>query len=154
MIEPLLKSQLEPVARRQRLWRSHRALLVGWGALALAGLFLLYGQRTGGWPGQVTVPLFVLAGLGVTLLAWRWAGRWQPDYRDIARQIELPHPALHALLLTAVEQQPDPATGKFNFLQERVVNEALAESRKHEWVQVVPGGRFFAVRLGRWVTLA
>ncbi len=154
MIEPLLKSQLEPVARRQRQWRGDRALLAGWAALALAGVVLLFLQRSSAWPGHLTVPLFLLAGLAVTVAAWRWAGRWQPDYRDIARRIEQKHPALHALLLTAVEQQPDPATGQFHFLQQRVLNEALAESRKHQWVEAVPGGRLIAVRLGRWAALA
>src|SRR6185369_12831656 len=154
MIEPLLKSQLEPVARRQRQWRGDRALLAGWAALAFAGVVLLLLQRFRGWPGQLTVPLFLLAGLVVTVVAWRWAGRWQPDYRDIARRIEQTHPALHALLLTAVEQQPDPATGQFHFLQQRVLDEALAESRKHQWVETVPGGRLIAVRLGRWAVLA
>src|SRR6185436_4936230 len=121
-------------ARRQRQWRMDRALLLGWAILMLGGATLLYLQRTSAWGGQLTVPLFVLAALVVTVAAWRWAGRWEPDYREIARRIEEKHPRLHALLLTAVEQQPDPTTGRFHFLQQRVLDEALTESRTHQWV--------------------
>ncbi|GDX10931.1 hypothetical protein LBMAG57_27030 [Verrucomicrobiota bacterium] len=46
---------------------------------------------------------------------------------------------MHALLVTAVEQRLDPATGKLDFLQQRVVADAVAEMRRHDCVQTVPG---------------
>lgn len=89
-----------------------------------------------------------------TLIAWtRWSD-WQPDYRAIARQIEERHPELHALLLTAIEQKPDPATGQLNFLQQRVVDEAVAESRRHQWVDTVSGAQLFGMRVAQMAALA
>src|SRR5262249_800246 len=71
------------------------------------------------------------------LVAWCRARSWTPDFREIARQIETQHPDLHALLLTAVEQTPDPQTGQLHFLQERVIEEAIAESERQHWVDTV-----------------
>ena len=68
MIEPLLRTQLEPVARRQRQWRVSRALLVAWALFAVVGFALLAFQRERGWTPQVTVPLFVILGLVTTLV--------------------------------------------------------------------------------------
>src|SRR5205823_4053364 len=100
------------------LWRG---LARCWAATAAlgAGLTLLH-RVTGWWAGWV-FPSFVAATVGWALVIWR---RWranEPDYREVARQIERENPKLHALLLTAVEQQPDPATGALNYLQQRVV---------------------------------
>src|SRR5262249_14222514 len=52
-----------------------------------------------------------------------------------AEQIEVENPRLHTLLLAAVEQEPDPATGRLNYLQERVINEAVEENRRSPWHQ-------------------
>jgi len=130
MTEPLLKSQLDPVARRQRRWRRARALAICWAVTALIGFALLLGRPLLGGSFRFALPLLIGASVLGTAMVLRRIGRWQPDYRSIARQIEQRHPELHALLLTAVEQQPDAATGSLNFLQERVVSEAIAESRK------------------------
>jgi hypothetical protein len=73
----------------------------------------------------------VAAGVALTVCR-RWR-RSEPDYREIARQIEREDPKLHALLLTAVEQQPDPTSGELNYLQRRVVREALEHNRRRPW---------------------
>src|SRR5207247_8011961 len=154
MIEPLLKSQLEPIARRLRRWRRARALAACWAVAALVGFAVLLGRPLLGdslrWAMPALIGLSVLA----TAILWRRIGRWQPDYRSIARQIEQKHPELHALLLTAVEQQPDPATGQLNFLQERVVSEAIAESRIHSWIDTVSDLQLFSARLAQLGALA
>ena len=137
MIEPLLKSALEPVARRQRHWRVGKALALAWAGWAVLGLLVSLLQNSLGWTAQLTVVGFVIGGVAVTVAAWGRARQWQPDYREIARRIERQHPELHALLLTAIEQQPDAATGRFHFLQQRVIDEAISESRKHPWVDAV-----------------
>src|SRR5204863_2076715 len=129
MTEALLKAQLEPVARRQRRWKRARGLVISWSILVALGFLLLLLQPNLGDLSPLTLPLLVGTVFITTILVWRRHSKWEPDYQAIARQIEQKHPELHALLLTAVEQKPDPATGKLNFLQERVVSEALSQSR-------------------------
>ena len=153
MIEPLLKSQLEPVAQRQRRWRITRSLALWWGLVALAGISAWLGQRFCGL--QLPYAFSLIGGAAVigTFVAWDRASRWSPDFRQIARDIEQRHPDLHALLLTAVEQSPDPATGRLNFLQERVVQEAVAAGGKHRWVELVSDGQLALARCGQVTAL-
>src|SRR5262245_39600643 len=138
MTEPFLKSQLEPVARRHRRLQLWRALALCWIGAAAVGLFFMLVHRLTGLASTLTLPLLAVAAVITAFLVWQRTRKWQPDYRLIARQIEQHHPELHALLLTAVEQQPDPVTGKWNFLQERVIREAAIESQKHNWIESVP----------------
>ena len=140
MIEPFLKSQLEQVARRHRGLRRARGLSVCWAVLALLGGVFLLVQRFAGWSPSFALPALGVVGAIATIIVWRRAGQWQPEYRQIARQIEEKFPQLHALLLTAVEQKPDPQSGQYHFLQDRVIREAVNESRKHQCVE----------RLTRW----
>jgi hypothetical protein len=46
--------------------------------------------------------------------------RAQPDYKAVARNIERAHCDLKALLLAAIEQEPQEPDGRFGFLQEWV----------------------------------
>lgn len=154
MIEPLLKSQLEPIARRQRKWRRMRALAICWSVAAVAGFLIILCRPVLGDSFQFAMPLLGGASFVATMMLWWRTGEWEPDYRSIAREIEHQHPELHALLLTAIEQQPDPATGRLNFLQERVVAEAVAESRSHQWLDTVSGARLFSTRLAQITALA
>jgi len=151
MTEALLKAQLEPVVRRQRQWKRGKALALGWGVLALLALALFALRGDLGTNLRAAQITFASLAVIVTVMVLRRHGRWQPDYRHIARQIEERHPELHALLLTAVEQQPDPQTGKLNFLQQRVVAQAVTESRKHSWVDTVSSGRLFSIRLAQLI---
>lgn len=144
MIEPFLKSQLEPVARRRRLWVLSRQLAVCWmiGAGLAFAFYLMY--RSTGWRPAGVLPAILVLTLVGALIVWVRHRRTRPDYRQIARQIEESHPELHALLLTAVEQQPDADTGKFHFLQERLIKEAVVESVRGDWMQTVSTGRLVA----------
>lgn len=135
MIDRLLQIHLEPVARAERRARLLKSLAVGWLAGAGAGLFFILLHRATGsispWP-------FVLLGLAAliwTFIAWRRSRRGSLDFQAIARNIEAENPKLHTLLLTAVEQQPDATTHELNYLQDRVIREALAEDRNSLWRQ-------------------
>lgn len=150
MIEPLLKSQLQPVAQRQRQWRGQWQLAVCWAVAALLGFLLFLSQRLTGLSVPGLMPLVGIATGVASVVIWRRTQRWQPDFRHIARQIEQHHPELHALLLTAVEQQPDEATGKFNYLQERVIQEAVSQNQRHQWVETISRRRLMAMQ---WVQL-
>ena len=133
MIEPILKSQLEPVARRHRQLRYWRQLAACWGILALAGLACLFVVRLTGWTAPFMLPLLAFGGIVAAIDLWFRNQKWEPDYLQIARQIEQRHPELHALLVTAVEQKPDAQTGQLSYLQHRVISEAAAQSEKHQW---------------------
>ncbi|HEY2951883.1 MAG TPA: hypothetical protein VGK40_04825 [Verrucomicrobiae bacterium] len=154
MIEPLLKTQLEPVARRHRRLMLRRGLALWWAVVALAGLGFIQLSKQGGWTSPFTIPALLAAASIGAIVVWRRTRRWEPDFRQIARQIEQQHPDLHALLLTAVEQQPDPLTRQLNFLQERVIREAVAQSQRHEWIDTVPGTKLFWSGAGRLAALA
>ncbi len=135
MTLPLLKTALEPIVRRQKYLRLTLWLSVGWLLLA-AVAFLLWKEGVGG-------PA-VVAGLVVAaLLVWGFAKRavasWEPDYLVIARSVEHQHPDLHALLVTAIEQHPAENGGSLNFLQQRVVANAVSEVRQRDCVKTVPG---------------
>ncbi len=154
MIEPLLKSELEPVARRHRRLQLVRGLTLCWGAAALVGFAFFLVLRVTHWQVPFALPILA-AGAGVAaFVTWKRSQKWEPDFRQIARQIEQHHPGLHSLLLTAVEQQPDAQTGKLNFLQERVIREAIAESRKHQWINAVSDRRLFWMQCGQLAALA
>ncbi|MBI3880362.1 MAG: hypothetical protein HY301_09910 [Verrucomicrobia bacterium] len=154
MIEPLLKSRLEPIARRHRQLRFWQQLTLAWGFIALGGLVVLLLHKLTGLNVSWAVPLLIIVAGTAALLVRRASEAWEPDWRQIARDIEQKHPELHALLLTAVEQQPDPATGKLNFLQERVVLEALAEAQSHTWLDAISPKRLLGAQAVQLVTLA
>ncbi len=132
MIDRLLQIHLEPVARDHRRFRFLRGLALGWLAVAAFGLLLILLRLGTGWASPWVFPLLLLAALGAMVVAWKQASRAKLDYSVIARRIESENPRLHALLLTAVEQKPD-ATGQLGYLQERVIREALAQDRQHQW---------------------
>src|SRR5437867_13362520 len=144
MIDRLMEKHLQPIARdhwRCQLWRG---LARCWALTAAGGVGLMLFHRFTGWWAAGVFPLFNVAAVAWALAVWRRWRRSEPDYRAIARQIEQENPRLHALLLTAVEQQPDPATGALNYLQQRVVREALEHNRRRPWASRVFERLFFA----------
>ncbi len=135
MTLPLLKTALEPIVRRQKFLRLMLGLSFGWLLLAAAAFFLW----NGGVRGPAVIAGFVIVAIGVWALAKRAVDSWEPDYLGIARSVEQQHPDLHALLVTAVEQHPEEKGGGLNFLQQRVVANAVAEVRRRDCVKTVPG---------------
>ena len=137
MIQPLLKSHLEPVTRRLRRLRLLRVFAWFWLAAALGGTALVIVGRLLAQPPAFLIPaVFVLVAIIAVMLRQRLTA-WTPDYRQMARDIESNHPDLHALLLTAVEQQPDRETGQLNFLQRRVIDQAIDEIRRRGLMEAV-----------------
>ena len=133
MIDRLLEKHLKPIARDYWRWQLWRPLTRCWAAMAVVGVALTMFHRWVGWWAAWVFPLFIAATAGWVLVVRRRWRRSEPDYREIARQIEREDPKLHALLLTAVEQQPDAATGQLNYLQQRVISEALEHNRRRPW---------------------
>ena len=144
-----LDRHLDPLAQRQRTWRTRRALTACWVVgLIMAATFWALNVNS-----PATLPVLVAVLIIVTVLAMRRANDWRPDYQDLARRIERDNPDLHAVLLTALEQEPDPKTGELNFLQQRVINEALAEAQKGHWIESVPAARLTRAAAFQWVAL-
>ena len=133
MIDRLLQIHLEPVARDERRTRLLHILATSWLGAAGIALFFVLVHRSTGWVSPWVFMLLIAATLAWTFIAWRRSKRTPLDFQSLARNIEAENPKLHALLLTAVEQQPDPATLELNYLQDRVIREALAEDRRSLW---------------------
>src|SRR5690606_35409816 len=86
-----------------------------------------------------TIPYAFSALLGISILGfvavYLRTRRIEFAIRDVARAVEHEDPRLNSLLLAAAEQEPDPATGELNFLQVRVIREALAANKRSPWHQ-------------------
>ena len=153
MTNPLLHPLLEPISRDERRARLWRDLSRCWLVAIAVGLVLLVGRGftdSFSWrPFMLVLGAMCVAGAW-TLYRWRGAGS---DTTALVRKIESEHPDLHALLLTAAEQQPDPATGDYNYLQQRVIDEALEHHRRSPWGQSLRRQRRLNQRL-QWAALA
>jgi len=133
MIDRLLHIHLEPVARDERRAQLLRRLTIGWLVAAGLALFFILLQRSTGWVSPWAFLILVVTTLLWMFVTWRRSQRTPLDFQSIARSIEAENPKLHTLLLTAVEQKPDSETHELNYLQDRVIREALAEDRRSLW---------------------
>jgi len=150
MIAPLLKSALEPVVQRRRRLRFVDVLSIWWVVIAVAGGgFLIAGQATSSH--MLSLAAFAILGAWILKIC---VARWEPNYREIARRIEARHPELHALLVTAVEQQPDPATGKLHYLQQVVLADAIRKTREHQWLDAISSWRWLGAGMLQCLALA
>ena len=147
MMEPRLQrklGELEWALRQARLWRR-----LAWCWLAAAGLcvllILIYGFT--GWHSRLIWMLPLLAGIVGAVFVWISERRRAADFKELAAVLGRAHPESRHLLSTAAEQQPDPETGGFHFLQWRVVNEVLTHREHHLWLRDVRRKLSFAFGL-------
>jgi hypothetical protein len=98
------------------------------------------------------MPLVMLAGIGLALIAAIRIGRTKPDHRELARQIEARHPDLDGRLLTAIQQRPN-ADGQLDYLQQRVLDEALLHNQRKDWAALIPSSRLAMARLSQFLAL-
>src|SRR6185503_4930183 len=140
MIEGLLQSHLEPVARRHRQLRLWRSLAVCWAATALAGLLFLWLCTRFSLNRDFAFGLLAVVFVTGLALTFSYVRRGRTDYRQIAREIEREHPDLHSLLITAVEQEPESKNGQLSYLQARVIREAILEVESRKLVLQPRGG--------------
>jgi len=152
MIDRLLQQQLEPIARDYHYWHLWRALTRCWAGMAIVGLGLIVLHQFSGWWAAWIFPWFIAATVVWALLVRQRWRRSKPDYRAIALQIEEENPKLHALVLTAVEQQPATPTSGLNYLQQRVIHEALEHNRSRPWGTRIFERSFFA-QCAQWLAL-
>ena len=108
-----LKRILYPIIRRQQQWRTWNQMLYWWCALAtVSGVILIRAQSGDVFPAWTALALGGALLLGTFVVLWMNISRGRFDYQQLARDIEAEHPELHATLLTAIEQQPDPDSGE------------------------------------------
>jgi hypothetical protein len=144
MTQSNVQALLEPIAKSYRDFHRYRNLGICWSvASAVIIALLALHKLTGWWPPAVLPVLSALMGIA-TIVAWTRTGRYDSAYAWVAREIEKQNPRLNSLLLTAAEQKPDEATGQLNFLQQRVVDDALAQNQKQPWAQRYVERLFFA----------
>jgi hypothetical protein len=109
------------------------------GIAVVVGVLIILAHRFGQLPSAKTLFFTaVIATLAIAFYIRSRIARTEPDYRQLARSIEANKPDLHALLVTAVEQQRDPQSGRMNYLQERVIRDALVEIQKQQQIETVP----------------
>jgi hypothetical protein len=153
MIEKSLRKWLRPVVDRRKKLFLLRRLAICWSIAALAGAALIAANQLWGfyWPIAI-LALFITTGLA-SVIAWYKSAHIEPDYKAIARTIETNHPDLKATLLTAIEQEPEEAFGQLGYLQERVIGEALAHAKNHNWTQSISQKTLVLARCGQIAAL-
>jgi len=152
MIDALLKEELTTVFRRQRRLRLAFRLAVCWGALAALGLGVILLKPRHVPPSPVWIFALVTLGVIAGVIVLVRHRRTQPDWHDVARRIEVQLPQLNGLLLTAVQQQP-ANDGQLQYLQERIVREALGHSWSNSWLATIPWSRVAAAQLAHLLAL-
>ncbi len=127
-----LEAALRTVARSHQSIRIHHRGIMIWGSAAVAAASLLALRLSFPALAPWLVPL-----LGLTFLLGAGLQLWgilrdQADLAAAARRIEQENPQLEAILRTAAEQKAD-AKGKLNFMQQRLLGEALAHAQTSLW---------------------
>ena len=84
-------------------------LAIWWSFVALAaGVALIRAKSGVAMSAHLELGFTGILCLGTFVVLFINTARSQINYQQLARDIEAEHPELHAALLTAVDQQPDP----------------------------------------------
>ena len=153
MIEEALRKRIEPIVRRRKRLHLALRLSIYWLIAALVGLVLMGTNKLWGWGPPVLVGLLCGATVLATVVTIYRTRHMRPDYKAAARNIEQQHPETRALLLAAIEQEPEGPDGQLGYLQESVIGEALRHGAKHDWLQSVAPRRLMLAKCGQIVSL-
>ncbi|MCP4711226.1 MAG: hypothetical protein GY869_21615, partial [Planctomycetes bacterium] len=123
-----------------------------WLAAALLGFMLLLANMFGYL--EVTLPAMLLSCMTVVVTVYFYlkSRNQRPDFKAIARYIEEHQPDLKVLLLTAVDQQPLTSDNTYNYLQERVIDQAVQHANQNNWLKVISNRKLEWANYGRWAT--
>ena len=132
-MESRLHHQLGELASLRRGARLRWRLAGCWAATAAAGLLLLLIQHMTGWDTRRPWWLARAGGLIAAAFVWRRERRRPAELRAVAADIERDHAQVRHLLSTAAEQEPDPQSGRFGFLQLRVIEQVLLHRDRLLW---------------------
>ena len=154
MIEQALRKRLQPAVNRRRRLHLAWTLLAYWSFATLAAIGLIGADWLWGWQWPLANSALCVLIVCATLFALHRSLRIGPDYKAVARDIERRHPELRALLLAAIEQEPQQSSGQFGYLQERVIGEAVRHAVQHDWLRAVSTKRLVSAELGGLVALS
>ena len=126
-----LNQQLQPILERETGLRRERRLAI---YFSIAG-FIVFAILVGCVLAEFwSLPVVLLIAGAIALGALR-VRTHRPStsvqLHDVARSIEADHPELQALLVTAVQESE--RDGELNYLQQRVISEAVEEAVAHRW---------------------
>jgi len=152
MMNPRLQASLQHVADRRRRLQFSGKLAGCWVVMSLLGLGLVFLQRQIGWASSLVLPVVALAGVAAAILIALKYRKTEPDWRRIAGEIEARHPELEGRLITAVQQQAGPG-GELNFLQKRLVHEAMLHNLRSDWAEIIPQSRLTIARMAHLLAL-
>ena len=153
MIEEALRKRIQPIVKRRLSLHLAIRLAIYWLAAAVVGLALIGANRLWGWAPPAAVIALCVATVLPSLVTWYRTRRMQPYYKAAARNIEQQHPEARALVLAAIEQEPEGPDGQLGYLQEAVIGEALKHGAKHDWLAGVAPRKLMLVRCGQIVSL-
>ena len=146
---PKLQILLAEIANRRRRQRFHTALAVTWLLIIIVSFYLWQTGHSGGKFALSVVGALVVA----PIILHFWSKLGLRDPQRIAKSIEKEHPELQTALLAAIEQNPDPTSGDFSYLQTRLLMASLTASERDRWVDriskprlaILTGINFFAL---------
>jgi hypothetical protein len=126
------------------MWR----LSAYWFIAGIIGVSLVIADWLLGWNSLIANWALCISTLLATVIVLYKYSQMHPDYRAVARNIEQQHPDMQALLLAAIEQEPQGLGGQLGYLQERVIGDALRHADKHEWLRSISTKKLFLTQLG------
>jgi len=151
-VDSQLKARLEESFRRQQRLVLWCKLGTCWTGAAAVGFGLVFLERQTGWTSWLTLPIVALLGtLAATVLVLRHL-KQQADWHKLAGRIEALHPELEGKLLTAIQQEPVKGC-ELNYLQRRVIEEALRHDQQRDWSASVPRSRLIIAQSAHWLAL-
>ena len=153
MIEEALRKRIQPIVNRRRRLHLAIRLSIYWLIASLAGIGLMGANKLWGWGPPVAIALLCAAAVLATIVAFYKTRHMQPDYKAAAQNIELQHPEARALLLAAIEQEPEGPDGQLGYLQESVIGEALKHGAKHDWLKSVAPRKLMLAKCGQIASL-
>ena len=153
MIEEALRKRIQPIVNRRRRLHLALRLSIYWLIASLVGIALMGANKLWGWGPPLAVALLCGATVLATVVTIYKTRHMQPDYKAAARNIEQQHPEARALLLAAIEQEPEGPDGQLGYLQESVIGEALKHGAKHDWLQSVAPRKLMLVKCGQIASL-
>lgn len=132
MTPPAISQLVQPVIIRYRAWQMWRGLAICWTLTAIGALALIAADQSIGWRPEYGIHSLLGFAFVSALMVWLSCRRFAPDLQWLARQVEEDHPELNSLLLAAVEQKPDE-NGRYSYLQQRVIREAIQHAAHSRW---------------------
>lgn len=153
MIEEALRKRIQPIVERRRSLYLAIRLGIYWLAAAVYGFALIGANRLWGWAPPAAVVVLCVAAVLATIVTFLRTRRMRPDYKAAARNIEQQHPEARALVLAAIEQEPEGPNGQLGYLQESVIGEALKHGAKHDWLRSVSPRKLMLARAGQIAAL-